>query len=450
MKHFILLFFVLLLAPAVRAQIPVITKKQRVVRSEHYKYNQDSTLRYATAVVYKYSGKRGSQFRIYDYEYIGYGYERFPTLLDPEPVRLPAPFSDIYRCDVAYDTLIDYQDLSDSTLILKKYQTFDDSNILSTYTVDFGDQRQTRYFSRDIFGNLTKVSYVNVFPVLNPIHELKVAYNSMGQVERDTFTRHYTGEFYVRKYSYDTKGRIEGMHYSMQLKDQPMKDMSQEKYSYDDSGRLIRKLVMHTDNMGGWDTSSVYTIAYDAENRIIAYTTYYNTGMPGLSLSHQFYHYNDHGLMDTLAFAMANSAPHGKFVHFYNKMGNPDSSHYYDYTGQGPGMQDPELTRIIHTYETVEDTAWLPEPENTQPLVLYPNPTAGKLTIRWNRELPHRAVYVSVYNAVGQFAKRYHIPDPQNEDTVVLDALAPGVYTVQMVTGSGGLIYTANISLARP
>lgn len=425
-----------------------LVAKQRLIQCTYKIYNADSTLMQKLVLDYRYSGKRGSRFRLLpSTNSFGFNYIRFASV-EPEPLlaHMPAPYDDAYKTDVDYDVVYDRQYTADDSFEMKKFRTYK-----GDFTVSQTDSNAKDYFSDRMVtwsedGAILGVDFYSRTATSIPYlyQTIKTAYNGK-IITSDSIYRPKDNNNYlqVRGYQHDEQGRIKTIDFLKQRnRTAPISTSEKHEYTYGADGKLTNSMHWRADMNGILDTATNRTLSYDAAGNMTSYLV--RGKYPFHHLEEYTYHYNEAGDMDTFTYWSGGKKSHFSY-YIYDSVHNP--VYYWQSNVMPDGTPIGRWYTQDFVYENYYDTIKIPVPQITDPIVLYPNPAGSSFTIRWNKDNPKRAVNISLYNPLGQAVRKYAIPQTQDEDHLDISGLASGIYQVEIMTTTGGRIYRGNLAI---
>lgn len=427
-----------------------IITKQRLVQCTYQTHNTDSSIMQKILLDYRYSGKRGSQFRpLSNPGSFGFNYVRFPSVqTEPELTPLPEPYNDAYKMDVSYDVVYDRQNSNSDSFLMTKYRTYDGQWLTMQMDSLSNNFFLDKIIKRDTSGRIRTIDFYsrqgNTTPFL--YQYIRTSYDDKGRITSDSTCRPKDVNNYmvIKTHRYDEKGRISSTGHSRQaMPGVTLKPTLKDEYVYNDKGLLYQTIFWSLDANGLWDTTTIHTFNYDEADRMISYRigSYYTV----YNEQKYTYHYNADGDMDTLSYYLSPETKSWVTFFIYNEAHNPV---FQSMSNVNPnGVPTGRWYTQDFVYENYYDTIKIPVPEITEPIVLYPNPAGSSFTIRWNKENPKRAVNVGLYNPMGQSIRKYYIASPQAEDKLDISGLASGMYYIEIITTTGGKIYRGNLAV---
>jgi len=123
--------------------------------------------------------------------------------------------------------------------------------------------------------------------------------------------------------------------------------------------------------------------------------------------------------------------------------GSPDTTGLY--LGKTDITGNPRLDKMFYridigAFEDHSMATQIDQPDQTQTLIIYPNPTTGVLYIEFT-PLNYEACHLSIQTLDGRTLTQKHYPKTQNlSDTFDLSQFAKGVYLVKVVAGNTVII----------
>lgn len=433
-----------LVYPIAHAQ-PTTVLKQRVVQIETFIKSQNGNPARNDSIVFRYSGKRGSRFKAYNFHpgdvhgYNSYYYPEWFPLAD-----LPEPIADANNIDVLYDSCFDF--FTPAISINSKQQmqaSYDGNDRIIKHDLFY--RRMSSRLSRNIIerhqnGNIKEIHSISVDTSLRTTDTTalrRAHYNDEQRVVSDTIFYRDTNIYDLAfQYIYNDEGNVTEMYKLVKKPGKQWEFSEQHLLQYNTSGLLETYGVLQF-NGTTWEPSLVGTLNYDNSGRLIEFSN-----NPVNSTPH-FYtiHYNSVGLADTLTrYFSGNNIE--KTAFYYNEFLNPDSAHTF--TSYDTGKTFTVFIRTQYRYEQYEDTiSAVPKKD----IIVYPNPAGNKVTVRWNTNKPTTPVYVLVFNSTGQRVKNIYIPKTAPENTLDLSGLASGIYYMQIITEGGGKLHTTALCI---
>ncbi|RYD56693.1 MAG: T9SS type A sorting domain-containing protein [Sphingobacteriales bacterium] len=405
------------------------------------------------SVVYVYSGKRGSNFTPYLFHpRRSAGFKNYFTpLIDPS-ASLQPPFADINDLEVAYDSCYEFSDVMGGlvyqhnirSIINRKY---DPQGNMETFSFEYSiaSSPPKYHIYRNAYGQPTTIFYIyakttgtgNDTPAVKSI-----SYTADGYVTADTMKYSNTAIRNVAQaYTYDRSGNVETIIRTEKSSANQWTPTSMETYGYNNAGYPVTyRQQLYNPGTQQWQPEYEKDLSYDDKDRLISLKTFPMHPRLNSTYGESFtMHYNDAGYVDTLITYYPYDVV-DKTTFFYNEFGNPDSAITFRSTDTGKAFQYYTLT--LYGYELYEDNVILIPKGN---IILYPNPTNSKLTIRWNERKPGGPVNAIFYSSGGQRVRDIAIPKIEPENTIDLQGLSSGVYYMQIITEGGGKLHTGTI-----
>jgi hypothetical protein len=87
--------------------------------------------------------------------------------------------------------------------------------------------------------------------------------------------------------------------------------------------------------------------------------------------------------------------------------------------------------------------------KNNQPqIIIYPNPATRNIVVNVAEGL-HKEWVLNMYSAVGQLVYSQKIPANQNNENINLPAISSGIYTINIITGTGEKVYKGKLQIQK-
>lgn len=454
----IILVFAMLvdLSCAFAQSVPVYD--QRVIGILTTFYNDDQDVISKDSLVYSYSGNRSSVFKAYDYNTSNYHYG-FQSSYNPdlsELADMPEPSNDVQRLNVQFDKFAYYQVTPFNKIYnFNTYHTaaYKENNVtrLDRQSSPSSSQVYRRIVERANNGlilSVTTVDIDNAQGTWDTVYRRIAGYDNKLRVVSDSiFSINGYNKSLSYKYVYDPEGRVTALQQFYSEDRKKWTYIRQYLLGYDNNGNYNSWIHLQANSVTSvWDTISKTTWNYDSQGRLLG--RYYRNAS-GVRLIESSYtmHYNDEGDIDTLTYKQDHQFEElQKVIFYYNEHHNPDSAYVYESSG-GRYRDNPSAITKYYYEEYNDDSVYRPRPPEKEVLI-FPNPSNGTITIRWNDKKPSAPVYVLLYAPNGQFVRKEYIKDIAPDNTVNFTGIASGIYYLRITTQSGGLLHTETVSLA--
>jgi len=264
-------------------------------------------------------------------------------------------------------------------------------------------------------------------------------------------------------------------------------EYSKTTYLYDGNGNLVFT-EFYTDSSGYWQPQTMRMLQYNADSTLRSdsesqynpgqWTPYlrdsfgYSSGIPYFTYDQtEMYvsdsvwskctytkHVNGSGLPDTLFYAyyggsyapVAQQAAAKKTSFVYDAAGNPVLATCYDYvltdTLSGTGAYNTSPERFFrYYYETYDVTAVRETVPEGVKLTAYPNPAGNVVNVVCAEAAPGTRVTITITNAAGQMVRTESLAWRGPTVTIPLGGLAPGMYLLTAVDGTGKMLGSQKI-----